>query len=204
MSERQPEHATSKSLLQRARSNDALAWQRLVQLYTPLVYYWCGQWGCRRSDWDDVAQEVFLAVAHSLPTFRHDRPTDTFRGWLRGVTRNTLLMHGRRLSQHPQATGGTDAMLQLNAVPQASAAPQASASADPEAPAEMHVLNQRALEMVKGEFEVKTWQMFWLATVEGRLPVDIAADLGVSAAAVRMAKSRVLRRLKEEFEDLLT
>lgn len=45
--------------------------------------------------------------------------------------------------------------------------------------------------------------MFWLTAIEGRSPVDIAAALGVSPAAVRMAKSRVLHRLKEEFGDLV-
>ncbi len=57
--------------------------------------------------------------------------------------------------------------------------------------------------MVKAEFEPRTWQMFWLTAIEGRSPVDIAAALGVSPAAVRMAKSRVLHRLKEEFGDLV-
>jgi DNA-binding HxlR family transcriptional regulator len=43
---------------------------------------------------------------------------------------------------------------------------------------------------------------FWRTAIEGGSPVDVAADLGVSPAAVRMARSRVLRRLKEAFGEL--
>ena len=62
---------------------------------------------------------------------------------------------------------------------------------------------RRGLELVRGEFEERTWQMFWLVVVEDRLPADVAAQLGVSPAAVRKAKSRVLHRLKEEVGDLI-
>jgi RNA polymerase sigma-70 factor (ECF subfamily) len=59
------------------------------------------------------------------------------------------------------------------------------------------------MELVRSEFEAKTWQAFWRAAVDGH-PVDmIAADLGVTPAAVRKSKSRVLRRLKEEIGDLI-
>jgi len=200
----QPERSTSTSLMQRIRTNDPQSWQRLVELYRPLVFYWCGQWGCRRSDLDDVAQEVFLAVAGSLANFRRDRPGDTFRGWLRAVTRNILMSFFRRVGRQPQPAGGTDALIHLHALEQKAPTEPAEAPPDaPDPPVELKALRQRALELVRAEFEPRTWQMFWLSAVEGRPPVDIAAELGVGPATVRMAKSRVLRRLKEEFEGLI-
>jgi RNA polymerase sigma-70 factor (ECF subfamily) len=45
--------------------------------------------------------------------------------------------------------------------------------------------------------------MFWLTAVEDRGPTDVAARFGVTPVAVRKAKSRVLRRLREEIGDLL-
>jgi RNA polymerase sigma-70 factor (ECF subfamily) len=57
---------------------------------------------------------------------------------------------------------------------------------------------------VRSEFEDRTWQMFWLAVVEDRTPADVAAQFGVSAVAVRKAKSRVLRRLREVVGDLVS
>src|SRR5262245_64154792 len=75
--------ATPLSLLQRARANDQQAWDRLTALYRPLVLFWCRQAHCPAAEAEDVAQEVFAAVAAGLGGLRHDRPGDTFRGWLR-------------------------------------------------------------------------------------------------------------------------
>src|SRR4051812_22451611 len=91
---------TSRSLLERARDNQPEAWQRLVGLYGPLVRYWCRRGGVDPQDVDDVAQEVFVRAFASLGAFRHTEPSDTFRGWLKGVTRHRILEHFRRLRKH--------------------------------------------------------------------------------------------------------
>ncbi len=192
-----PEKPTSLSLLQRIRAHDQDAWSRLVQLYEPLVKCWCREWGVRGSDADDVSQEVFQAVAVSLAGFHRDRAGDTFRGWLRGITRNKLLDHFRRRQSQPQGQGGSDAQLRLLHVAEAELPL-------PEEPAEeVSGLYHRALELVRAEFEERTWEAFWRAAIDGQPPAEIAADLGVTPAAVRKAKSRVLRRLKEEVGDLI-
>jgi RNA polymerase sigma-70 factor (ECF subfamily) len=59
------------------------------------------------------------------------------------------------------------------------------------------------VEQVRGDFEEQTWQAFWLTVVEGRSATVLAPELGMTAAAVRQAKARVLRRLKEELGELL-
>jgi RNA polymerase sigma-70 factor (ECF subfamily) len=187
------------TLLQRLRDNDGDSWRVMVQLYTPLVQYWCARGGVRGADADDVAQEVFHAAATHMHSFRRDQPGDSFRGWLRGITRNMVLRHFRRGERHAQASGGTDALRRLQQVEVA-----AADEPDEDDPAEeLDGLRRRALELVRGEFEERTWRAFWETAIVGRSPVDVAADQGVSPAAVRMAKSRVLRRLKEEFADMI-
>lgn len=186
---------TSLTLLQRVRERDAEAWRRLLHLYVPLVDYWCGQWGVRGADADDVHQEVFQAVATHLADFHRDRPGDTFRGWLRGITRHKVLDYLRRRDRQPQAQGGTDGQRLIQQLPH----PEELQ----DGPEVMQGLYRRALELVRSEFEDKTWQAFWRVTVDGQAPADVAVDIGVSAAAIRKAKSRVLRRLKEEMGDLL-
>jgi RNA polymerase sigma-70 factor (ECF subfamily) len=193
-----PQRETSLTLLERLRANDNDAWRVMVQLYTPLVGHWCARGGVRGADADDVAQEVFRAASAHLEKFRRDRPGDSFRGWLRGITRNMVLQHFRQGSRHPRATGGTDAQLRLQDVAVAEDAPE-----DEDPAEELDGLRRRALELVRSEFEDRTWQAFWRTVVDGRSPVDVAADMGVTPGAIRMAKSRVLHRLKEEFGDLI-
>ncbi len=189
---------TSLSLLRRARDNEPDAWSRLVHLYRPLVLYWCGRGGVRGGDADDVAQEVLHAASASIGKFRREQPGDSFRGWLRGITRNCILLYFRRSRDRPLAVGGSDALLRLQEIPQ----PLSDLDEDP--PEEVRSLYHRALELVRSEFEDRTWSAFWLTAVEGRSPVAVAPELGVTPAAVRQSKSRVLRRLKQEVGDLIT
>ncbi|MHB1423927.1 MAG: RNA polymerase sigma factor [Gemmataceae bacterium] len=193
-----PQQTTSHTLLERLRANDGEAWHVMVQLYTPLVCHWAARGGVRGADVEDVTQEVLHAAAMHMQNFRRDRPGDSFRGWLRGITRNMVLQHFRRSGRNPSGSGGTDAFVQLQAVE----AP-ADQDEDEDPVEELDGLRRRALELVRGEFEERTWRAFWMTVVEGRAPADIAAEMGVSATAIRMAKSRVLRRLKETFGDLI-
>ena len=190
---------TSVTLLQRLRDNEPEAWHTMVQLYTPLIYHWCARGGVRGADTEDVVQEVLRAAATSLDKFRREREGDSFRAWLRGITRNMVLLHFRRTNRQPKASGGTDAFVQLQEV--AEAATPAPEDDDP--PSELEALRRRALELVRSQVEERTWQAFWLSAIEEHSPSEVAASLGVSAAAVRMAKSRVLHRLKEQFGELI-
>jgi RNA polymerase sigma-70 factor (ECF subfamily) len=196
-----PEHGagqvTPLSLLDRVRANDPEAWRRLVGLYRPLVLHWCARAGAHGADAEDVAQEVFAAAAAGLTGFRRDRPGDTFRGWMRGITRNQALLYFRRKGRQPVAEGGAEAWQRLLDV----ASPRGGS--DPEETIEVGRLYRRALELVQAEFEERTWQAFWLTAIEGRAPADLAEELGMTAAGIRQAKSRVLRRLREEAGDLL-
>ena len=186
---------TSLTLLQRLRANDPEAWRLMVHLYGPLVLQWCARVGVHGADADDISQEVFQAAARRLESFRRDREGDTFRGWLRVITRTRIAEHFRSRGREPTGQGGTDAYRKIEAI----AAPVED---DDEAQV-VDGLHRRALELVRAEFEERTWQMFWLTFVEDCSPVDVAADLGVTPAAVRKAKSRVLHRLREEVGDLI-
>jgi RNA polymerase sigma-70 factor (ECF subfamily) len=194
-----PESTTSSSLLQRLRANNQEAWQRIVALYTPLVHFWCGRWGIARQDADDLVQEVFQAAASSLDRFRRDRPGDSFRSWLRGIAHHRAMTYLRQRLQQPQAAGGSEALHQMQAI--ADSDPSSPLDDDP--PSERRALFLRAAEMVRAEFEERTWRFFWQTAVEGRSPVDVAQDHNATPAAVRKAKSRVLHRLKEEIGELL-
>lgn len=196
-----PSQATSLSLLCRVQANEHGAWERLVDLYGPLVFHWCRRSDLSAEDAADVAQDVFRSVAQHIAGFRHDRQGDTFRGWLRTIARRKILDQFRRLEHEPRGAGGTDALVRLQAMPE-------SGAADPLGPdpSEEDVLQaqvRRLLESLRGDFEERTWQAFWQVQMDGRDTADVAAALGMTPAAVRKAKFRVLSRLREEIGDLL-
>jgi RNA polymerase sigma-70 factor (ECF subfamily) len=197
-SERAHVTSTSRSLLVRARSDERAAWDRLVGLYAPLVLGWCRRWGLEGDDAADVFQEVFQSVAANLGSFRKESPQDSFRAWLRTVTRNKAFDHYRRAKHEPQAVGGTEAQMHLAAVPDLPLEEDAGTSRG-----EVEGLFRRALEQIRGQFEPRTWQAFWRMTVDEQPAGVVAAELAMSPGAVRVAKSRVLRRLREELGDLL-
>ena len=80
-------------------------------------------------------------------------------------------------------------------------APEAAESADPEEAEALRRLFLRGLDLIRGEFEERTWQAFWRTAVEGRAPRDVAVEMSMTSGAVRVAKSRVLQRLREELGD---
>jgi len=190
--------ATSRSLLDRVKADDAAAWDRLIGLYAPSIYWWCRRWGLPEQETADVSQEVFHAVATHIGAFRKEKEGDTFRGWLRTITDNKVRDHFRKLGREPAGEGGTEALRRLADLP-ADSSIELDDSRDDRAE---RGLFRDALEMIRGEFETRTWQAFWLTTVEGLAAKDVGAELEMSPGAVRVAKSRVLRRLREELGEL--
>jgi RNA polymerase sigma-70 factor (ECF subfamily) len=66
----------------------------------------------------------------------------------------------------------------------------------------VHVIH-RLLELLEAEFEPRTWQAFRKVTLEGKSTAEAAQELGMSPVAVRIAKSRVLLRFRQEIAGLL-
>jgi RNA polymerase sigma-70 factor (ECF subfamily) len=75
-----------------------------------LVRYWCDRAGLEPADSEDVTQEVFRAALTGLAGFHQDRPGDTFRGWLRGVTRHQIAQHFKRTGRQPRGRGAAALM----------------------------------------------------------------------------------------------
>jgi RNA polymerase sigma-70 factor (ECF subfamily) len=188
---------TSLTLLARVQADEPAAWERFVELYAPLVHYWCRRAELGAETTADVFQDVFQAVAQHIGGFHRDRPGDTLRGWLRTVTANKIRDYYRRYADEPAAQGGTTARLLLQDVP------DPLSGEDAEETSVMRRSVRRALEWIRGDFEPSTWQAFWRTQVEEQSPSDVATELNMTPAAVRKAKYRVLQRLREELEGLV-
>jgi RNA polymerase sigma-70 factor (ECF subfamily) len=176
---------TSTCLIRRLQDGEAEAWEQLVVLYGPLVYSWCRRAGFDQHATADVCQDVFTAVHRRIEDFRFQKDRGSFRSWLKTITKHKLIDARKR----PR---------------------EVSMPADVEAATETHSTStgkpawglELALEPVRAEFETPTWNSFWQVVVEQKSPADVAAELGLSRAAVYMAKHRVLKRLREFFAQL--
>ena len=188
--------ATSLSLLGRLKNQDREGWQRFVELYAPVIYRWCRQAGIASDEANDIAQEVFAAVMECIDAFRHQRPGDTFRGWLWTIARNKICGHFRARQGEPRRGYRRP----IAACP----SPGVARVVARRGPGR----NRRALVaagvlLVQSQFEDRTWRAFWRTTVDQQ-PVDqVANEIGISAASVYQARHRVMKRIREEFGELL-
>jgi RNA polymerase sigma-70 factor (ECF subfamily) len=191
--------SVSSTLLDQLRSGRPDAWERFVRLYSPLVYRWCRRSGLAAEDAADVLQEVLSAVTLHLSDFRREKPDGSFTAWLATITRNKVRDHYRRRHSRAEARGGSTAQRQIAEIPDTPEPSEESIVPDAESAA---WLSRGVLEAIRGEFEASTWQAFWRTAVDGQTPAHIAEDLKMTVAAVYMAKSRVLRRLRQALGEL--
>lgn len=191
--------SSSSTLLHLVQAQDPQAWQRLVDLYAPLIYRWCRRRNLQADDAADVAQEVFAAVFAKVGQFHKDRPEHSFRGWLWTVAQNKIHDHFRRCLGTAQARGGSEGQGRLAEL----AAADTDRADEPPEVDDRKLLAHLGLNAVRSRFANDTWQAFWRVTVGSESPANVAADLGLSLRAVYQAKYRVLSTIRQELTDLI-
>ena len=186
--------ATRASLLVRLRDRlDESAWREFVQLYAPVVYRFARRRGLQDADAADLTQEVLKSVSGSVAAF--DPARGPFRGWLFTVAHRRLhdLTHKRQ--RQPVGSGDQATVQFLNDVP----AKDDEAFWDQEYERQLfHIAAERVRPLVADS----TWEAFWQTAVGGKRGQDVAKSLSLSVAAVYLAKSRVMVKLKEEIARL--
>ena len=140
-------------------------------------------------------QEVLRAVARTIKRLDYDPNRGSFRGWLFTVVRNKL--RNFMASRQRQCRGSGDS--RVRELLQEQPAPE-------EDPAELweRECERRqfawAAERVRSEVQETTWQAFQRTAIDGQSGQEVAEALCISVAAVYLAKSRVMVRLKEQIE----
>jgi RNA polymerase sigma-70 factor (ECF subfamily) len=179
---------TPASLLERLRQ---AAWERLVELYAPLLFAWARRVGCQEADAADLVQDVLTLLVCKLPEFRYDAH-GSFRAWLHTVTLNRW-RNLRRRAALPREANAPD--------PDDLPGPDTTEEFR-EADYRRHLVG-RAVRLMRADFQPTTWKACWETAVAGRPAAEVARELGVSVGAVYMARSRVLSRLRRELAGLL-
>jgi|SRR5579883_688937 len=189
-----PAPITSVSLLVRLRdARDADAWRQFVRLYAPLVYRHARRKGLQDADAADITQEVLCAASAAAGRLSYDPARGTFRGWLFTLTHRRLCDFLDRRRRAGTGSGDSQVMRLLNEHP-----------VREEADRWEQEYRQRAFawaaDQVRPAVSDTTWQAFWQTAVEGRSGDEVATELGLSVAAVYLAKSRVMARLKQQVQ----
>jgi len=192
------EPTTRPSLVLRLRDpDDGAAWAEFVEIYEPLIYRLALNKGLQDADAEDLCQDVFRAVAAAIERWDPDPAKGRFRAWLFRITRNLLVNFLAGQRRQVRGTGSTSVQEMLEAQP----------AEDAEAEAEFAAEFKRrafrwAADQVKNEFAESTWQAFWKTGVENGTVAAVAEELGMSAGAVYVARSRVLARLRDRVAQL--
>ncbi len=195
MAEHASGSATHPSLLVRIREpRDAEAWTTFVRVYGPLIYRHCRRRGLQDADAAEVTQEALLQVSRSIRRFEYQPERGRFRDWLGTLTRHRVQ---RFLKRQAGRVAGTDNLPEGGF--EDLAAPEQDAGWTEEFQA--HLL-QTALAHIRPHFEEHTWQAFQGVWLEDRSATEVAQTLGQKLDWVYMAKSRVLKRLREEVQAL--
>ena len=182
---------TPRSLLILIRNpGDCKSWTTFVAIYGPLIRSFARERGLQEADVDDVAQVVLSTVARVMPTFEYRPERGRFCAWLGTVTRNAMRKHVNRTRRQGQAIGGNDG-------PDLDSLVDSEPDPDWSARFQSHVLRV-ACERIRSSFETATWTAFTRTWLDDTPAVTVADELGLPIHAVYVAKSRVLKGLREE------
>ena len=189
---------TRQSLLLRARAGEADAWKDLTDLYRPLIVGWLNRQGVPAGDLEDLTQDILLSVVKHLPTFEHSGRRGAFRSWLRTIVCSRTADYWRAADAGAPAGGGSAATAALQQI----ADPESDLNRRWDEEHDRYVL-RCLLDMVEQEFEPATLRAFRRLALDGASGAEAARELGLSVAAVYVAKSRVLQRIRQEAEGLI-
>ncbi|MCA9050837.1 MAG: sigma-70 family RNA polymerase sigma factor [Planctomycetaceae bacterium] len=190
---------TSLSLLVRLRSSEeSESWNRLMELYGPLLRTWLRKYDVQDNDAEDLMQDVLLAVSKDLSGFDHNGRPGAFRGWLKTILINRLRKFWRTRDRRPQARTDSDIDARLDQLDD----PRSELSQIWNRDHDQYVLRQ-LLALAEPHFAPQTWSAFRRVALEGAKPDAVAAELGISRNSVIIAKCRVLSRLRQESEGLI-
>lgn len=185
------EQTTDMGLIYQAQGHHPQGWVVLAELYMPMVYRWSRRVGLQPADSSDVVQQVFWKLWNKIDQFSKTDPGDSFRAWLKTITKNEIADWWRKAASMPQSQSSFDAALELEAI---------GGDWDQDDGFSSRVLS--ALDAANAKVSPQTWEIFVRTVLYGEFPSEVARDIGIDANAVRQARYRVIRILQKELEPL--
>lgn len=211
---------TRASLLNRLKdADDHRSWEEFHRMYRGLLVGTARRAGLNEHETEEAVQDTLITVAKKMPEFRYEAGRDSFKGWLLRIVRWKISDQFRKRktprpasdrpfpfyerglggdSVNDVAMGGWE---HLASPTHDSPDPAAGLDAIWNAEWERHLMRQ-ALDVIKRRARPDQYAIFHLHVIEERPLAEVRRTLGVSAAAVYLAKHRVGRLLKKELRRL--
>lgn len=169
-------------------ARDEQAWGIFVEIYGPLIYGYCRRQRLSEADAADVSQEVLTRLAKAIHGFEYQADKGGFRKWLGTITHNELarfytkrrrLAERHAVSQEPWEADSLPAQSDWSEHFQSS-------------------LLQVALARIEAEFDGIAWAAFKRVWIEDVPAKEVADQFAIAIEKIYVAKSRILKRLREE------
>ncbi len=146
------------------------------------------------ADAEEATQEVLLQLLRVLSQWSAVGPKATFRGWLYRVARNVIIKYKRQLGGISWANGGE---IPSDVVDQTTFAERQSEKFDRQFRQQIFVTITTRIQPL---FSDRNWQAFWRTYVEAHDITTTASALNMRIGEVYVARSRILKRFREEAE----
>ncbi|MEM1228036.1 MAG: sigma-70 family RNA polymerase sigma factor [Planctomycetota bacterium] len=184
-------HTTRQSLLVRIKDgDDQVAWERFIEIYGPLIFRFGMKKGLQEADAADLTQDVLQRISQSIARFEYDPSLGRFRSWLFLIASQSISKLLEKKERQPVGSGDSAVAQSLHQIP------SREEENVWETEYRQHVLDW-AKDQIRDQFANNTWLAFVGTAIENKNAQAVADELGMSVGAVYVARSRVMKRLKE-------
>lgn len=182
-------HTELSTLILQARKGDQQAFERLLDLYTPLIDSMTVKFRSAVSaqDSEDLRQEALVAFYHAVKTFRLEQDQVQFGLYAKDCIRNRLISHLRTLKKHENTVLLEDEESPFS-IETAEETDPTKRLLDEEA----YLALYRRIKSTLSEYENRVWWLY----LSGRTAKDIADALQTEEKSVQNALYRIRKKLR--------
>jgi len=188
---------TRSTLLRRIRDpDDADGWQEFYETYRQLIRKFARRRGLSEADAEDVTQDTMVTVQKTMGRFQYDPQRCSFKSWLGRLAdqRITDFLRRQAVSASPRPTTDATDRAARDLAPD-------PAGPDPDAVWEAEWRQgviTLALQRLKDVVKPLSYQAFYLHSIKGQPPRQVAQALGIGVTKVYLEThraGRVFRRI---------
>jgi len=183
-------YETNMDLLLQLKSDETvnreMGWGIFVDRYGPIICGFARNAGLPSSEADDIMQTVLFNFFRVADRFEYDPSKGRFRGYLKRITLNAIRQRYRKKQEGNLDTFGMEAAED----------PRDDLAVAFDREWAEHLLSE-AMTEARPKFEPKTWEAFELYGRRGMSCEKTAQRLNMSQEAIRHAKSRVMKAVRQ-------